>query len=41
MLKKTNDDLRRRTETLSPLKIKMAYQRPTSPYFRVLGLVGT
>lgn len=29
-------------ETLSPLKMKMAYQRPSSPYFSVgIGKLGT
>lgn len=41
VLRKAKDDLWRGPETLSPLKMKMAYQRPSSPYVRVLGLVGS
>ena len=41
VLKEANDDSRRRAETLSPLKTKMAYQRPSSPYFSVLESVGS
>lgn len=33
--KKANDDSWRGAEKLSPLKTKIAYQRPSSPYFSV------
>ena len=41
VLKKANDDLWRGPETLSPLKTKVAAQRPPSPNLRGLGLVGS